>query len=302
MTVPQTTPLLLLSEYVSVTNAGSATPGSIANMDATQASRLRDGLLKASDYVQRICKRRFDERIETRPYTSLDERVGGDLLGPYDLQLDDDCKSAIVVTNGDGQVLSGYKLIQSAKDPGSNVNYATQVHLNIYGGVIWRSGVNDPIEAISVQGIWGYGGQWVPAVTGGGTQQVLTANLNQGATVMTVTDGTALEPGMVLKLVNNGTTPPTIEYLYVDVIPSTSGGNVSIGRAFNGSSSPSVAWASGTTLAYWQAVDTVRDLIRRLVQWKVQQIQTPVSTTATVGDFSFPVGLDGLPKDIYLML
>jgi hypothetical protein len=105
---------------------------------------------------------------------------------------------------------------------------------------------------------------------------------------------------MVLKLTNTGVTPNTFEYIYVDAVPTVSGGNVTVGRAYNGSTTQT--WASGTTVQYFQALEVVRDIIRRLVQWKQEQVKSPVASNVTVGDFSFPVSLDGLPADLYLTI
>jgi hypothetical protein len=241
-----------------------------------------------------MCRRRFDERLDTRLYTAMDERVGGSLLGSFDLRLDDDFKRIDKVINGDGQVLTNWKPLRT------NSNYGviayTEVHLNIYGGVVWRSGGIDPYESISISGLVGFGGQWVD------TGLTLAANLTSSATSLIASDGTQLEPGMVLRLVATNTppAPPTTEYLFVDAVPTTTGGNVTVGRGYNGSAA--VAWTSPIELYYWQAMDSVRDIVRRLVQWKAEQVLSPVASTVTVGDFSFPVNLSGLPTDLYLTI
>ena len=289
MAIPQTTPLLLASEYALITNINA---GSLANINYNEALRLRNAILAASAYIQRISFRRFDEWIEQRFYHSLDERIGGALLGPYDLSLDADFKSFIKVVNGNGITLTSYTgLTPNSQPGGQSVVIHNRLHLPIYGGVVFQSGSNDPFNSIQVTGVLGYGGQWLTIP--------ITVATDSGS-IMTFSDGTQLEPGMVLKMTNTGVTPNTFEYIYVDAVPTAAGGNVTVGRAFNGSTTQT--WASGTTVQYFQALEIVRDIVRRLVQWKLEQAKAPAASNATVGDFSFPVSMAGLPADIYMVI
>lgn len=275
MSRPQTTSLVLLSEYVLETNVNS---GTLSSLDTTTALRLRGGLLKASNYVQRMARRRFDERIETRKFTALDERIGGALANPYILQLDDDLKSVSTITNGDGTVLTTYKLVHWSEDLGIQVY--SRIHLNVFGGALWRSGGSDPWESIFVAGLWGYGGQWLDTGT--------TLTADSGSTI-TVVAGTALEVGMMLKI--------DTEYLYVDGISTNT---VTVARAMNGSTQ--ATHSGGTAVYRWEALDSVRDLVIRLVQWRQEQRKAPLAGQVTVGDFTFPVDTNGLPKDLYLAM
>jgi hypothetical protein len=289
MAIPQTTPLLLASEYVLITNINA---GSLTNINSNEALRLRNAILAASAFIQRVSFRRFDEWVDQRLYHSLDERIGGSLLGPYDLSLDADFKSFIKVVNGNGVPLTSYTgLTPNSQPGGQSVVIHSRLHLNINGGVVFQSGTNDPYNSIQVTGVLGYGGQWLSIP--------ITVTADSGST-MTFSDGTQLEPGMVLKLTNTGVTPNTFEYIYVDVSPTVAGGNVTVGRAFNGSTMQT--WASGTTVQYFQALEIVRDIVRRLVQWKLEQVKAPAASSATVGDFTFPVAMDGLPADIYIVI
>lgn len=276
MPAPQCTPLLLLSEYVQQTNAND---GTLTDINATQAARLRQLILSASDYIQRTCRRRFDERIETRYFDCLDERVGGDLLGPYDLQLDDDLRSVTTMTNGTGVEIVVYQLMPRSPGPGGVTAYS-RVHLNVYGGVLFMNGGNDPYQSISIAGKWGYGGQWL-------LSSATVSNIS-GST-LTVSDGTQFEVGMVLKIDS--------EYCYVEGISTNT---LTVTRAYNGSTSAS--HSASTAIYTWRTQDTIRDLCRRLVQWAMAQIQSPMAGAVTVGEFTFPVNTAGLPTDLYLKL
>lgn len=287
MSRPQLVPLVLLSEYVLVTNIND---GVLTALPTTTAARLRNGLQKASAYVQRQCNRRFDEFLDVRKYTALDERVGGALNGPYILQLDAELREVTpavdangttvsTILNGDGMAItSGYKLIHYNSDIG--VQTLTRVHLNVFSGIIWRSGGVDPWEAIQVPGTWGYGGQWLDSGT--------TLTTDSGAS-LTVSSGTPFEVGMTLKLDD--------EYLYVEAVSTNT---LTVDRAMNGS--VQATHAGATKVYVWEALDSVRDLVIRLTRWKQEQQVSPLVGTGTVGDFSFPVDISGLPKDLYLAI
>lgn len=288
----QTTPLLLLSEYVEQTNLNN---GTLTGLDTVSLSRLRRGIIKASEFVQRIYRRRFDEWYEVRDHTALDARVGGHLLSPWDLMLDADLREAISVKNGEGTTISssGYKLVDPDTGVGG-VRAYRQIHLNPYGSVLWYSGGNDPINAIPIEGRWGYGGIWVSSGT------TISGTVQQGVadTQLTVVNGAVLEVGMVLRLriVSGSTT--TIEYEYVDSFASASVLNVT--RAYNGSIAQT--WAISTAIDYWQPLDSVRDIVSRLIQWRSEQVKAPLAGQVTIGEMTFPVNTDGLPKDLFILM
>lgn len=275
MSRPQTIPLVLLSEYLLATNVND---GVLTSLNTTTAARLRRGILSASNWIQRHARRRFDERVETRKFTALDERVGGALAGPYILLLDDDLKAVTSIVNGDGVTVTQYKLVHWSEDLG--VQVYSRIQLSVFAGILWRSGGIDPWEAIQIAGLWGYGGQWLDTGT--------TVSADGGATI-TVANGTALEVGMLLKL--------DTEYVYVDGLSTNT---VTPARAMNGSTQ--ATHAGGTTVYRWEALDAVRELCIRLVQWRQEQIKAPLAGQVAVGDFTFPVDTNGLPKDLYLAL
>lgn len=286
MTAPQTTPLLLPSEY----NAAVVT----AAFASANVQQQIQWIVQTSDYIQATCRRRFDERVDTRRYTSFLERDGGDLETQWTLLLDDDLKEAqaiaqrvpvgvdTVITDGVDIPLSTLRLMTHNKFTGTNVQAYDTVHINQYSGQLFYFGGVDPYESIWVQGLWGYGGQWVNTTTTVATEQ------SASSTSLVVASGAALEPGMTLKV---GT-----EYEYVE---SVSSNTATVSRATNGSTA--AVHAVGVTVSRWQSLPVVQGLVRRLIQWQLEQVKSPMAGNTTIGDFSFPVNTSGLPADIYLI-
>jgi len=286
MTAPQATPLILPSEY----NAALVSSG-FSTASLPQALRWS---IQVSDYIQSTCRRRFDERVDTRRYTSFLERDGGDLETQWTLLLDDDAKEiqyiaqrvpvGTLVTIEDGVELpvNVCRLMTHNRFIGTNVRAYDTIHIDQYSGQMFYFGGVDPYESIWVQGLWGYGGQWVETGTAVGTEQ------NAVQTTLEVVSGAVLEAGMMLKI---GT-----EYEYVE---SVSSNTATVARACNGSTA--AIHAVSAAVYRWQPLPVVTDLARRLIQWKLEQVKSPGAGNVTVGDFTFPVDMSGLPKDIYLI-
>ncbi len=250
-------------------------------------------LMDASEALQNYCGRRFDERVETRQYTALSQTAGGDLLDAFTLLLDDDLKASLAVatnmpfsaeTINDGNVLQAgtYKLPVQNTLRGTSVIHADRITLSRYGSNTFLS-TGDPQDSIWVRGIWGYGGRWVKSST------ALSATLNDSAETMTVTNRGNLQAGMLLKIGD--------EYLYCDALPDSPATQVNVTRAFNGSEA--AEHATALPVLYWQPLDRVRALVRRLAMWAGEQIKSPAAGSVTIGDFSYPVDMSGLPKDVY---
>lgn len=263
------TPLLLVSELRSKINA-----------DLTKADVggvLRSIILEASQWLTTFCKRRFDERIETRYYTAAFPSMGGSVAG-MDLQLDADLKAVTTLTNGDGSVITtGYTLFPRMSDENGITAYQ-RVRLSAVGGNYWSSGANDWEGAISLAGTWGYGGEWI--ATGG----TLNGAQNDSATTFTAS-AAMLEAGMMLKIDS--------EYQYVTEV---SGTTVTVQRGQHGSTA--AAHSNGAAILRWSAMPLVQSLVSRMVLWKLQQNQSPLAGQVVIGDIAFPVSTDGLPKDL----
>lgn len=279
MSLPQTTPLILASDYANMALGG----------DMTNAARILKGIIRASDFFQRKARRRFDECIKTVKYTATLEREGGNLLDSRTLMLDDDLKSinqfyqrvpvgATDITQGQIIIANTYRMTPDTPMAGSNIIAYDTIYLNSLGGVYFMPGGVDAIESIWINGLWGYGGQWL-------TLGTLVTDIDASTTSLTLT-GT--EAGMTLKI--------DTEYLYLDVAGSPN----TVVRAVNGSIA--ATHLSGSTIYRWEALDSVQDYVARLVQWRVEQIKSPAMGNAVLGDFSFPADITGLPKDLYIMM
>jgi hypothetical protein len=279
MSVPQVTPLLLKSEYEAR-----------ANNEFT-IGNLLPGIIAASDFIQRICGRRFDERIDTRKYTALSQDDGGALSDPYTLQLDDDLRSVTTLavnlpfgasSISSGTALTSYSLSENQGEVGTGIVTYNKIRLDLQGATTFLPTVSDPTDSIWVLGKWGYGGQWVQAGT-------VASSYTAGATTLVVNSVQYTEQGSVLKVGS--------QYFYVDLAGSTS---LTVSPAYNGSTA---ANASTNDIVYfWQPLPLIRDIVMRLVQWRVEQIKAPLANSVAIGDFSYPVSTDGLPKDLQLMI
>lgn len=282
MTAPQATPLLATSAYSALAPNTSQGSTNVLSMS-----------IAASAYLQRLCKRRFDEYITTHKHTARRVVKGGHLLDQFTLLLKDDCRAVTAfyydvpvggaITDGVA-ISSGYQLVDSDPADGQQTTSARELALDIYGSYTLEIPSVDPRNSIWVTGRWGFGGQWVNS---GATVSGL--NLSAAATAATVSSATNIEVGQVWKIES--------EYLYVNTLASTT---ATVDRGYNGSTA--VVHPDSTAIYYWQADPVAQDLTRRLMQWKFSQAQSPMAGSVTVGDFSFPVDTSGLPRDLYLMI
>lgn len=276
MSAPLTTPLILTSTF----NEATA---------QQEPSRLLEQIIQASALLQGACKRRFDEYVATVRYTARLVVNGGDLLDWYRLSLNADLKSASALAYdipfggviGDGTAITAYDIIASEDAGGSSANSGRELMLDAYNGTSFAS-TNNPRKSIALTGIWGFGGQWVSTGT---TVNTLQDSSSTSLVLAVVTD---IEAGMVFKV---GT-----EYEYAELV-NVATKTVTVTRAYNGSTAAS--HSIGVTVYYWQAHPLIQGLIIRQLQWSEVQKNAPMSGSVTVGDFTFPVDTNGLPKDVY---
>jgi hypothetical protein len=274
VTLPAATPLILRSDAASVINANTG--------NAAVSERLLDMIIECSDALQKMCNRRFDHRIATIAHTARRLEHYGDLYSITDLRLRDDLLSAITITNGDGAVFSsGYTLLPSDK------TVKSRIHLDTLGSVFWDSGGNDPQDAITIRGVWGYNGDWV------NTGATISSATNS-ATSLTVSSSTNLEAGMVLRF---GATT-TSEWAYLDALNGTT--TITVERAYNGSTAAAIN--SSTPIYRYRADATITRIMKRFVQFVQAQAQAPLVGQIAIGDYIVPVTMDGLPRDIAQMI
>ncbi len=100
-------------------------------------------ITRASALIDRVTRRTFAERTETRLYTPTVHNDGNLLL------VDDDLLSVTTLTNGDGQVIpaGGYLLYP--------LNTSPKYGIKLKSAYSWTY-TDDPDGAISVAGTWGY--------------------------------------------------------------------------------------------------------------------------------------------------
>jgi hypothetical protein len=269
MTAPLATPLILRS----------AIADRIAATNVTGQAAVLDKIIEESDRLQSWCNRRFDERIETRYYTARGIGYGGDVYGP-ELWLDDDLRSVTTLINGDGTAITtDYTLLPRSSDK-RGVASKDKVRLSTTSGLAWSAGSNDPVEAISLAGLWGYGGQWKQVAT-------VTSGLAASIAATSFVSSAALEGGMMLRV---GT-----EYIYVD---STGGTTTAVTRACNGSTA--ALHADATVIYRWEAEPLVQKHVARLVLISLMQDSNPLFGQMILGDFQAAVTSDGTPKDVLL--
>lgn len=262
------TPLILLSELKGVVNAKWT--------DTDAAANVRRVIEAASAWLQMACDRRFDEYLATVVYDAVPIDAG-DVNG-FDLLLGQrDLRAVTSISLEGAAITSGYSLRPRNADA-LGINAYRVIRLDPYGTQTWM-GASDPWEAIEITGTWGYGGTWVA------TGATLNGNITSGAATLTASSGAPFEIAQTLKIDS--------EYLRVTDV---SGTTITVTRGVNGSTA--AAHTSTTAIYEWSAEALVKAQVERLTLWKLQQQQSPLAGQAVIGDMSFPVANDGVPKDV----
>lgn len=277
MTAPLATPLLSVSAYNAAVNQAETT-------------RLLDQIVHASALLQGACHRRFDEYVEAKRFTAKLTVKGGDLLDWYRLSLNADLRSLSLLetdiafggASGSGTpVTAAYELIAGEWISGAPSNSGRELALDEIASTTSFLTTLNPRKSIGVNGLWGFGGQWVNS---GAT--VTGLDVSTSATAATVSSATNIEVGQVWRV---GT-----EYLYVNNLASSV---ATVDRAYNGSTA--ALHVAATAVYYWQAHPLVQKLVRRLVQWDEEQKKSPMAQNVVIGDFTLPAATAGLPKDVF---
>lgn len=264
-----TTHYCLLSEVRSAVNWGTA----------GDAAQIRRWIGEESLHLERLCRRRFDHRVETRYYTPL-ALPDGDLLNRLELLLDDDLLSVSAIVNGDGTTLnaSDYLLLPLV------ATVKNRVRLKPLRGMSWTADwSNDWEGSIQISGIWGYGGMWV-TVSG---ESVRDNPLAASATTMTVVSAASFEAEMVLRI--------DAEWVRVVAVSSTTP-VLTIERGYNRSTAAN--HTQGTAIARFVPDALAQALVKRLVAWRNEQSKSPLFGTVTLADASLPVQVANIPADV----
>lgn len=120
--------------------------------DATDDGVIEAMISQYSRWIDEYCRRWFYADTHTRYYDVANPPIDGRTL-----YLDADLQSVTTLTNGDGTTLTEdtHFILRSTNEHYPNVNYYDRVVLLSSAGATW-SYVDDPEEAISIAGVWGY--------------------------------------------------------------------------------------------------------------------------------------------------
>ncbi len=239
-------------------------------------------LRAASRLIEGYTARRFYPRRQTRTYT---------LQGAQALLLDDDLLVLEAVSNGDGRAIP-LEAVHAL--PANRV--ASRLELDRSRAAFFADA--DPLEAIAVQGIWGFHPLWEEAWAASG-DSVQDAPWSATATTLHVADadapnvhgyGQRFAVGQLLRVGE--------EYVHVLAV-DTAANALTVARGVNGTQA--AEHAQGTSIAVYSAPADVRSACLRLASWLYRQ---PDAGFVQVGG-----GLSGrlvvppaLPQDVQTIL
>lgn len=273
------TSLVLFDEVEAHLNTGLSVD---VPADATAIAALRELIVDESWNLQRLAHRRFDHRVETRYYDLISRNQNGPINGP-ELILDDDLLSVTAIDNAGTAITTGYTLMPRSPDPNlDNNSPKNRIRLDAVGSQVWGAAVSiDPIAAITITGVWGYGGVWTDMSqdgslvsktettldwTGHGQQQ--EATLRMGTEYMRITDASAAD-------------------------------KVEVQRGVNGSTA---AIHDTVAIFRFDPEEFTRSQVRRLVAWRLEQENSPLFGVITVLDTQVPVNITSVPDDVQAAL
>jgi hypothetical protein len=258
------------------------------HLSLTSAQTGDDGLLltllgAAARLIDGYTGRRFYPVRQTHPYTCDD---------PALLLLRDDLLTLHSLINGDGSTLSPavYHLHPSV------VPIKSSIVLDRTQAVFTHDG--DPVDAISVDGTWGYHPDWSNAWASSG-DSVQDNPLSSSATLLTVTDADAPEPtgygqrfavGQLLRIEN--------EYVHVLAVNTTQN-ELTVARGVNGTTASS--HAQNTAIDIYRPPEDVRQVCLRVATWLYKQQDAGFSLAAGSlrGQMIVPAAL---PEDVQQVL
>lgn len=240
-------------------------------------SRLADLIMTASAIVERESNRRFDRRYETRRYTPRQTVDGGDLVGRK-LTLDADLLSVVELVNGDDQVVApgSYDLLPD--------NAAAFDAIELVENLRW-SFSGRAARKIRVNGLWGYGGEWVSSGA------ALSAPLPAPVSLVPVTEVGALEQHQLIRIDDEFMTISAP----VDESPLT------VSRGVNGSQA--VLHNDGATVEVFVPHELVMRAVDRLAMWLSELDENPSGRAVrAVGDFARAIDITATPEDAQALI
>lgn len=239
------------------------------DIDATTDDALFLKLVRdVSGQIAQYADRHFVPRIQTRYF---DGRADVDGLT---LTLDSDLLAATTITNGDTTTVSATSYVT---EPRNETPYQV-LRLKASAGLTWTY-QDDPENAISIAGVWGYHDEyadaWVSTTTTAATCDASGTSLTVGAST--------LFAGQLCKLDD--------EFVLVTTDSSTAGVTV-VERGANGSTA--AVHEAGVAVSVWTPIYVIRELAREGVAALYRLRGNPLADTF--------VALDGTtfttPKDV----
>lgn len=206
----------------------------------------------ASRLIEGYAGRRFYPQRATRRYAVSDS---------YRLSLDDDLLTLHSLTNGDGQAVP---LEAVHRHPAGPVTSSLILDRTRTAFVH----MGDPLDAIAVEGTWGYHPAWADAWQDSG-DSVQDDPLSAAATTLTVSDVSAVPPGgtgrrfAVGQLLRLGE-----EYLHVLAVDEGTN-TLTVARAANGTTAAS--HSRGAAIAVYRPPEDVRQACLRVTHWLYRQ-------------------------------
>jgi hypothetical protein len=237
----------------------------------------------ASRLIEAYTGRVFYPLRQTRYYICADPALlllGGDLLALHS------------VINGDGGTLAPSAI--HLEPAGQSVQ--SSILLDRTQAVFVHNG--DPVDAIAVDGTWGYHADWSQAWAASG-DSVQDNPLSSSAITLTVSDadgpdatglGVRFAVGMLLQIGD--------EYLHVLAINAAQN-HLTVSRGVNGTTAAS--HAQGTTISVYQPPESIRQACLRVAAWLYKQKDAGFVQAANSlrGQISIP---PALPDDVQQIL
>jgi hypothetical protein len=207
----------------------------------------------ASRLIERHIGRRFYPARRVQRYTVTDPAI---------LPLRDDLLALASLTNGDGTPIA----LEACHLHPSDGPVWTILALDRTRAAFVHTG--DPVDAIALDGTWGYHPDWPHAWAGSG-DGVVDDPLAEGATALTVTDADgAAGDGIAPRFAAGQLLRVGDEYLHVVAVDAAT--NVlTVARGANGTAAAS--HSQGTAIAIYRAPADVRQVCLRVAAWLYKQ-------------------------------
>ena len=225
----------------------------LSSSQTTDDDQLLDLLGAASRLIEGYTGRRFYPFRQTQSYSYLDPGV---------LYLRDDLLALHTVTNGDGAALDSS--VVHLHPPGESVT--SSIVLDRTQAVFTHDG--DPVDAIQVDGTWGYHPDWANAWADS-DDSVQDNPLSSSATTLTVSDADApLDTGYGQRFAVGQLLRIEDEYVHVLAINTTTN-TLTVTRGVNGTTAAS--HTQSTVIDVFHVSADVRQVCVRVAAWLYKQ-------------------------------